>query len=105
MKQKVKIKGMSAKFHYVKTYPEWKLKICKLIKVSPVTNYWVELTVQIEDVNEVKVGDIIRFEDGLQSEIVSIGKENKFTCHFFETIPTNNFSISATYFWIMSSYV
>ncbi len=100
----IKIINVKAKFNYVKTYKDWQLKICKLIKVKPTQKYWVELTIKIEDIKLVSVGNVIRFEDYTQSMITYVDEiNNTFICTCYETIPTDYFQFNSSYFYLLYS--
>lgn len=93
----MKIEKCTVKFHYVKTYPNWKTMICKIIKVKPLFNFYVELDFFVE--GHIEFGDFIRFDNGLQAKIVdkidgqiSENKDIiKYKCYLFKTLPVSYF--------------
>jgi len=52
----IKMTDINAKFHYVKSYPDWKLAVCKLIKVQPMNKFSVELSFVVGKDSDVGAG-------------------------------------------------
>jgi len=94
------IEKCTAKFHYVKTYPTWKTKICDIIGVIPSLNFYVEFDFFLE--GDIKVGDVVRFDNFLQARIedkvngqINENKDIiKYKCFFFTEMPTRYFQYS-----------
>jgi|SRR6185369_5702943 len=93
----MKIEKCTAKFHYVNTYPKWKVKICKMIGITPLLPFYVELDFFIE--GHLEIGDIVIFDNFLQARIMDKinGQINdnkdiiKYKCFFFEEMPITDF--------------
>lgn len=96
----IKIYDVKAKMHYVKTYPRWKEKICSIIGVSYLNNFYVELSFSVDKESDVEVGDFVIFNNYLHSRLshlVEKDSEKVFTCFFFTETPIKSFSYSFTH--------
>jgi len=96
----IKMTDINVKCHYVKTYPNWKLTICKWIKVQPLNKFSVELSFSVDKDSDVGAGDVVCFDNHLRAQITykePQGKMKKLSCALFLETPVSYFSYSFSY--------
>jgi hypothetical protein len=96
----INVYDVKTKLHYVKTYPKWKEKICSIVGVSYLNNFYVELSFSVDKESDVEIGDFVIFNNYLHSRldyVIEKDSEKVFTCFFFTETPIKSFFYSFTH--------
>jgi len=102
--ENIEMSDVKVRFDYVKTYPDWKLKICKLIRVIPSNRFSVYLTFVVKKDSNIGAGCFVRFDNYLQANIIyheDQGDLRKLSCFLFSDIPVREFPYCFKYFNVL----